>query len=125
MEEFVKEVRVYLTNLWNSLNRQSVLLHWFQAQASGSSVDLPKKKCFYALRSRGEREGSPDVVTGMLWVFSIDVCVLFDPGATLFFVTPLIARKFDILTDILNEPFMVTTLVGESVVAKRYIEIVL
>ena len=40
-------------------------------------------------------------------------------GAILSFVTPLIARKFDILPDILNEPFMVTTPVGESVVVKR------
>ena len=36
-----------------------------------------------------------------------------------YFFTPIIAKKFDILTDILNEPFMVTTMVGESAVAKR------
>ena len=39
-----------------------------QAQASGSS-DAPNKNRFYALRSRGERETSPDVVTDMLKVF--------------------------------------------------------
>ena len=52
-------------------------------------------------------------------IFSIDVYALLEPGATLFFISPLIARKFDNLPDILNEPFMVTTLVGESVVANR------
>ena len=55
----------------------------------------------------------------MLRVFSIDVYALLDTGATFSFVTPLIARKFDILPDILNEPFMVTTPVGELVVVER------
>ena len=34
-------------------------------------------------------------------------------------VTPLIDRKFDILPNIINEPFIATTSVGELVVAKR------
>ena len=55
----------------------------------------------------------------MLKVFSIDVYVLLDPGATLSFVTPLIEIKFDILPDILHEPFIVSTPVGESDVAKN------
>ena len=45
------------------------------------------------------------MVTGMLQVFSIDVYVLLDQGATLSFSTPLIARKFDVLPEIINEPF--------------------
>ena len=81
--------------------------------------DSLKKICFYALRSRGEQETSLDVVTGMLKVFSIDVYTLFDPGATLFFVTLLVAKKFDILPYILHEPFIVSTPMGESVVSKR------
>ena len=59
------------------------------------------------------------MVTGMLQVFSIDVYALLDMGDTLSFVTHLIARKFDILPDILNEPFIVTIPVGASVVANR------
>ena len=43
-----------------------------QVQTSGSS-DAPKKNRFYALRSRGEQESSPNVMTGMLNVFSLDV----------------------------------------------------
>ena len=35
------------------------------------------------------------------------------------FFTPLIAKKFYILPDTLNEPFIVSTPVGELVVAKR------
>ena len=85
-----------------------------QAQA-GESSESPKKNHFYALRSRGEQETSPDMVTGMLKVFSFDVYALLDPGATLSFMTPLVAKKFDIL----HEPFIVSTPVGESVVGKR------
>ena len=89
-----------------------------QAQSSGSS-DSPKNNCFYALRLRGEQENSPDMVTTMLKVFSFDVYALLDPGSTLSFVTPLVAKKFDILPEILHEVFIVCTPVGESVVAKR------
>ena len=62
---------------------------------------------------------SPDVVTGMLQVFSIIVYALLDVDATLSFVTPLVAMKFDVLPDVLIEPFSVTTLVGYSVITKR------
>ena len=44
---------------------------------------------------------------------------LLDTGATLSFVIPLVAKKFDILFDILHDPFIVSTPVGESVVAER------
>ena len=66
-----------------------------QSQASGSS-DAPNKKRFYALRYRGDNETSPDMVIGMLKVFSIDVYFLLDPDVTLSFFTPLVAKKFDI-----------------------------
>ena len=95
-----------------------------QAQASGSS-DAPKKNRFYALRSSGEQEPSPKVVTGMLKVFSIDVYVLLDPCATLLFVTPLVAKKYYILFDIFHEPFIVSTLVVSRLLQKFSIEIVL
>ncbi|XP_049394739.1 uncharacterized protein LOC125859037 [Solanum stenotomum] len=37
-----------------------------QATPSGSNVDSPKKNSFYALKSRNDQEGSPDIVTDML-----------------------------------------------------------
>ena len=90
-----------------------------QALAIGSNVYSPKKNRFYALSSRGERESFPDVVTDMLQVFSINIYALLDLGDTISYVTPLVYSKFDILSNILNELFMVSTPVGESVVAKR------
>ena len=90
-----------------------------KTHASGSNVDDPKKNLFYALSLRSEQESSPDVMTSMLLVLSIVVYTLPDPGATLYFVTPLISRKFDIFLDILNEPFMVTAPVCDLFVAKR------
>ena len=79
-----------------------------QAQSNGSS-DAPKKNRFYALRSRGEQETSPDVVAGMLKFFSIDVYALLYPGATLSFVTSIKSKKFYILPDILQEHFITST----------------
>ena len=40
------------------------------------SIDSTKKNHFYVFLSRGEQEISPDVVTGMLKVFYVDVYAL-------------------------------------------------
>ena len=53
----------------------------------------------------------------MLKVFFIDVYVLLHPNATLSFVTPIVSKKFDILPDILHEPFIVSAPVDKSIVA--------
>lgn len=55
----------------------------------------------------------------MLQVFSINVYALLDPCATLSFLTPLVAKSFDVQSDIFIEPFSVTTLVSDSVLARR------
>ena len=55
----------------------------------------------------------------MLKIFTLDVYALLDLCATLSFFTPLLAKKFDGLPDILHEPFLVFTPVGELAVAKR------
>ena len=83
-----------------------------KAQESGSN-EASKKNCINALRSRVDQETHSYMVTCMFKVFSIDAYALLDPGATLSFVSPLIAKKFDILPDILHEPFIVSNLVGE------------
>lgn len=55
----------------------------------------------------------------MVHVCSIYAYLLVDKGATVYFLTPLVAIKFYISPDIFNEPFMVFTPMGESVVEKR------
>ena len=47
------------------------------------------------------------MVTSMLKVLSIVVYALIDTSDNLSFVTPLVAKKFDILPDVLHEPFIV------------------
>ncbi|XP_049364054.1 uncharacterized protein LOC125828771 [Solanum verrucosum] len=94
-----------------------------QAPPSGSDSNAQKQNRSYALQSQGDQESSPDVVTGMLKVFCNDVYALLDPGANLSFVTPFVAMKFEIFPDVLVEPFLVSTPVGDSVVAKRHEEV--
>ena len=76
-----------------------------QAQPRYHSFEALKRNRFCALKTRGEKESSPDVVTGMLEVFSVNVYALHDEGANISFVTPLVDRKFDVLPDVLIEPF--------------------
>ena len=58
-------------------------------------------------------------MTDILEVFNIGVYALLYLGSTLSFVTPLEAKNFYILPDILHEHFIVSTSMGESVVGKR------
>ncbi|XP_070050248.1 uncharacterized protein [Nicotiana tomentosiformis] len=64
-------------------------------------------------------EASPDVVKGILTVQSYDVYALIDPGSTLSYVTPYVAMGFGIEPEQLYEPFSVSTLVVESILAAR------
>ncbi|KAF3651872.1 putative calcium-transporting ATPase 13, plasma membrane-type [Capsicum annuum] len=73
----------------------------------------------YALTNRQEAEASPDVVTGMLQIVYRDVYVLFYPGSTLSYVTPYVAVGFRFELDVISKPFSISTLVGDSVVARR------
>ena len=72
-------------------------------QASGSNVDAPKKNHFYAFFLRSEQESSPDVVTGMLQVFCIDIYSLLELGATHFF--PHIIQVGFLLGDLVTLTF--------------------
>uniref|UniRef100_M1AKM7 Gag-pol polyprotein n=1 Tax=Solanum tuberosum TaxID=4113 RepID=M1AKM7_SOLTU len=63
----------------------------------------------YALQAHQDQEDSPDVVTGTLRVFDLNVYALLDPGATLSFVTPYITVQFSVSPETLSEPFSVST----------------
>ena len=54
----------------------------------------------------------------MLHVFSINVYAFLDLGATLSFVTPLVARKSNVLPYVLIEPFSDCTPMDDSMVTK-------
>ena len=54
----------------------------------------------------------------MLQVFYIDVYTLLHLIATLCFVNFLVEMMFYVLPNVLIKPFSVTTLLGDSVVAK-------
>ena len=50
----------------------------------------------YALQARQDQESSPEVVTGTLRVFDLDVYTLLYPRAPLSFVTPYIVDQFSV-----------------------------
>ncbi|XP_070036828.1 uncharacterized protein [Nicotiana tomentosiformis] len=95
----------------------------FQAQqgcgATKSGNTGGGRNHLYALVGRQDIKARGDVVTSMLTVFTFDVYAFMDSGSTLSYVTPYIAMKFGIEPEKLCEPFEVSTIVGESVIARR------
>ncbi|XP_070017380.1 uncharacterized protein [Nicotiana sylvestris] len=85
----------------------------------GASGSGGQQNRIYALLSRQDLESSPDVVTGILSVFSIDMYALIDPGSTLSYISPLVASKWDREPELLQNSFEVSTPMGESVVVRR------
>ena len=59
------------------------------------------------------------MVTGTLQVFSISVYALLDLGSTLSFVTPLLSLTIEILPEVLHDPIVVSTPLGENVRTDR------
>ncbi|XP_070017466.1 uncharacterized protein [Nicotiana sylvestris] len=84
----------------------------------GTSGSRGQQNRIYALSSRQDLESSPDVVTGILSVFSIDMYALIDPGSTLSYISPFIASKWDREPELLHKSFEVSTPMGESVVVR-------
>lgn len=72
---------------------------------SGSGGNAPNQNHIYALKTTSDQETSADVVIGLLKFFYIDVYALLDLGSTLPFGTPFVAMRFDMLPDIMLEPF--------------------
>ena len=55
---------------------------------------------------------------GNLLVFSFPIYALLDPRSTLFMVTPFVANHFELLTEIVHEPFLVSASIGDNVKAE-------
>ncbi|XP_070053500.1 uncharacterized protein [Nicotiana tomentosiformis] len=74
---------------------------------------------FYALTGRHDSEASPDVVTCILTIHSHAIYALMDPGSTFSYITPFIAGKLDMRSELLPQPVEVSMLVGDSIVANH------
>ncbi|XP_070038282.1 uncharacterized protein [Nicotiana tomentosiformis] len=85
----------------------------------GSSSGGNKNR-IYALAGRQDQESSPDIMIGILTIFSHDTYALIDPGSTLSYITPFVAGKFGIVPEILSDPFAVSTPFGEQIIARRF-----
>ncbi|XP_070022568.1 uncharacterized protein [Nicotiana sylvestris] len=112
----------------NSATGSSMFVHPLEHESQSSagrdrgrgrgSSSASNKNHSYALVGRQDQESSPDIVTCMLTIFSHDAYTLIDPGSTLSFITPFIARKFGIVPEILSDTFVVSTSVRVSIIAR-------
>ena len=69
--------------------------------------------------ARGEQERSLDMVTGTVRVFFVNIYAFIYLGSTLSFVTPLVTKKYDVLPDVLIEPILICSRIGDSVTVKK------
>ncbi|XP_019253902.1 PREDICTED: uncharacterized protein LOC109232595 [Nicotiana attenuata] len=74
---------------------------------------------FYALTGRQDSEAFPDVVTGIVTIHSHAIYVLIDPDSTFSYITPFIAGKLDMRSELLPQSVEVSTPVGDSIVANH------
>ncbi|XP_070021321.1 uncharacterized protein [Nicotiana sylvestris] len=74
---------------------------------------------FYALTDRQDSEASPDIVIGILTIHSHAIYALIDPYSTFSYITPFIAGKLDMRSELLPQLVEVSTLVGDSIVANH------
>ncbi|XP_075112286.1 uncharacterized protein LOC142182173 [Nicotiana tabacum] len=68
--------------------------------------------------TRQDAQASNAVVTGILSVCSFDALVLIDPVSTHSYVSSYFALRFNRQPELLNDPFLVATPIGESFLAE-------
>ena len=78
-----------------------------------------KRNRFYALKGREEQDKSTNIIACMLHVFTFPLYALLDIGSTLLFVTPLITSRFYVFPEILHEPILVSTHIGDDIRAEK------
>ena len=66
-----------------------------RGRGGASSSSGPSNR-IYALTNRQDQEASPNVITGILSLFSRSVYALIDPGSTLSFISPFLASRIGI-----------------------------
>ncbi|XP_070014776.1 uncharacterized protein [Nicotiana sylvestris] len=68
--------------------------------------------------TRQDAQASNAVVTGILSVYSFDALALIDPGSTHSYVSSYFSLRFSGQPELLNDPFLVVTPVGESLLVE-------
>lgn len=101
-------------------HRPSVLSnHLTQQGATSSSANSGQhQNRLYEIQFLEDQKSSPDVVMGMLPTIHLYVYALFDPGASLCFVTPDVVVKFSVSPKTLAKTFSFSTPMGTSILAK-------
>ena len=74
-----------------------------RGRGEGDTCSSGSQNRFYSLTGRHDSEASPDVVTGILMIFSQAVYALIDPGFTFSYITPFIASKIDMRSELLPQ----------------------
>lgn len=88
------------------------------AFASVSGISVGRNR-LYTLSTRQNSRASPDVVTGMLRLFSHNVYCLLDLMSSLSNVAPYVSLHLYCGPESLSVPFSVSTLVEDSMVITR------
>ncbi|XP_070029844.1 uncharacterized protein [Nicotiana sylvestris] len=73
----------------------------------------------FATLDRQSAKASVEVITGILLLCSHNIYAIMDLGSTFSYVTPYFAINLGLEPEQLSEPFLVSTLVGESVKVTR------
>ncbi|XP_070028627.1 uncharacterized protein [Nicotiana sylvestris] len=68
--------------------------------------------------TRQDAQASNAMVTGILSVCSFDALTLIDPGSTPSYVSSYFALRFSRQPELLNDPFLVATPVGEALLVE-------
>ncbi|XP_075088486.1 uncharacterized protein LOC142170470 [Nicotiana tabacum] len=87
-----------------------------QQQSSQTGTHIGQARVF-AFTGQ-DAQASNVVVTGILSVCSFDALALIDPGSTHSYVSSYFSLRFSRQPEPLNDPFLVVTPVGESLLAK-------
>ncbi|XP_070004094.1 uncharacterized protein [Nicotiana sylvestris] len=87
-------------------------------QASIQSAALTQLLARVFAFTRQGAQASNVVVTGILYVCSFDALALIDPGSTHSYVSSYFSLRFSRQPELFNNPFLVATPVGESLLAE-------
>ncbi|XP_070034402.1 uncharacterized protein [Nicotiana tomentosiformis] len=107
------------TNGCFGCGQQGYFLRDYPSEGQNNGGNVAQSTNSIAPHNSQAPQGRGAAKFGILTVFTFDVYALMDPGSTLSYVTPYIAKKCWIEPEKLCKPFEVSTPVGESVIARH------